>query len=128
VLACTKGKLRVSPSCCRLQLPLMTSPFGPVTAIRSSKFCAEASAALKRKVSAVRESAVVELAETRASADLPLAGVAVPAGEGASCSAGGWPSCPRPQATSSAASSSAEDRKSTRLNSSHHSISYAVFC
>src|SRR5574337_1546051 len=26
------------------------------------------------------------------------------------------------------ATNSAEDRKSTRLNSSHHSISYAVFC
>src|SRR5207249_5172099 len=42
-----------------------------------------------------------------------------------------WP-CTRPRAgtstTRSAPTASAPDRKSTRLNSSHVSISYAVFC
>src|SRR5688572_30996295 len=36
--------------------------------------------------------------------------------------------CPPPPLESSGAHSPAEDRKSTRLNSSHSQISYAVFC
>src|SRR5689334_24336240 len=36
--------------------------------------------------------------------------------------------CSRPTTTATWTSSSPSDRKSTRLNSSHSSISYAVFC
>src|SRR5438309_6771607 len=36
--------------------------------------------------------------------------------------------CPAPQRPSSRTGGCPEDRKSTRLNSSHSSISYAVFC
>src|SRR5207249_11779206 len=38
-----------------------------------------------------------------------------------------WPRC-RPQSTMQRCSRDCPDRKSTRLNSSHVSISYAVFC
>src|SRR5438067_6913876 len=43
-----------------------------------------------------------------------------------SISARSWPSTPKSPASSTPPSCS--DRKSTRLNSSHVSISYAVFC
>src|SRR5689334_23752811 len=39
-----------------------------------------------------------------------------------------WRSRPAGSRRSAAASRQSEDRKSTRLNSSHSSISYAVFC
>src|SRR5207244_9383332 len=39
-----------------------------------------------------------------------------------------WPSCDLSEAQTSSAARSARDRKSTRLNSSHQIISYAVFC
>jgi len=100
VFACTNGKFSVLPSLSRLQLPLTTSPFGPVTAISASNACAEASAALKRRVSAVRESLLRELAESRAKLVAAGAGAAEAAVPGAPCSVGGWPSWPRPQATS----------------------------
>src|SRR5947208_12767928 len=38
------------------------------------------------------------------------------------------PDCRQSRTTSAAPGSSSEDRKSTRLNSSHQIISYAVFC
>src|SRR5256885_6151502 len=38
------------------------------------------------------------------------------------------PQLPRPRAQAAAGSECAKDRKSTRLNSSHLVISYAVFC
>src|SRR6266581_7842991 len=38
------------------------------------------------------------------------------------------PACPRPRCGATRCAPDARDRKSTRLNSSHPSISYAVFC
>src|SRR5690348_17592891 len=47
----------------------------------------------------------------------------------ASAAAAGTPPAPEPAApTGTAPASTGRDRKSTRLNSSHPSISYAVFC
>src|SRR2546427_7526526 len=45
-----------------------------------------------------------------------------------SCSPAAPPACPRAWSTAIATSSARSDRKSTRLNSSHSQISYAVFC
>src|SRR5688572_31885752 len=44
------------------------------------------------------------------------------------CGTGGAPGEAAAGAATGAASSSSRDRKSTRLNSSHSQISYAVFC